>query len=157
VLLHLGQMLVRQAEAIDARHRLRVTGRRRVLEFRDHAFAAAGIAGEAIHGDGELRRQKTGAYQRAHQRQKAGGPAARIAHPLGRCDAVIAIGFQFGEAVGPTRRHAMGAGGVDHPHIGIVDQRHGLLRRLVRQAQDHHIGVVERGFARRRILAIRLG
>ena len=148
---------MRQVQAIDARHRLAIIGRGLVFEFRNHAFAAAGIAGDAVYGDGEIRWHQTGAHQWPYDGQKAGRPAAGIAHPLGGRDAVIAVHFQFRETIGPARRDTMSTGGVDHPHSGIVDQGDGLLRRLIGQTQDHQVGIVQRGFACRRILAVGIG
>ena len=148
--LHFRDVLVGQAQAINARHRLGIVGAVAVLEFRDHALAAAGIAGDAIGGEREIRRDETGAHQRPHDGQKAGGPAAGIAHPLRRGDALIAVRLQFGEAEVPALRHPVGGGGVDHPGGGIVDQGDGFARRLVRQAQDHQIGRVQRRLARGR-------
>ncbi len=34
--------------------------------------------------------------------------------------------------------------GVDHPRIGVVDQRDGFARGVVRQAEDRHVGRVQR-------------
>ena len=46
--------------------------------------------------------------------------------------------------------------GIDHAHIGVVDQGNGFARRIVRQAQNHQIRGVQRGLAGRRILALRV-
>ena len=48
------------------------------------------------------------------------------------------------KAISPAFGDAMRGGGIDHPHLGIFDQRHRLARRVIGQAQDHHIGFVER-------------
>ena len=51
----------------------------------------------------------------------------------------------------------MCGGGVDHPHLaGRIDQRDGLARRIVGQAQEREVGFVERLAARRGILAPRV-
>ncbi len=47
----------------------------------------------------------------------------------------------------------MGGGGVDDAGAIVVDQRHALTRRIVGQAQDHEIGIVQRRAPRRGILA----
>ena len=45
---------------------------------------------------------------------------------------------------------------IDHPHLGVGDQRDGLAGGVVRQAQDHDVGAVERVGPSRGILAARI-
>jgi hypothetical protein len=146
-------MLVRQAQAIEAERDLGVGRRRGVLELGDHRLAAAGIAGDAVDGEGPVRRRQPGLDERPHQGDEAGRPAARIGDPARDPDHLALAAGHFREAIGPVRRGAVGGGGVDDAHAGAFDQGHGLARRLVRQAEDHRVGGVEQLAARLDVLA----
>ena len=138
-------MLVGKTQRIAALHGFDKDRRILFLEFLDHAFAAAGIAGDAMHRQGKIGGHQPGPHQRPRQRQKTRGPAAGIGDPLAGGDAVVEMPApNSAKAIGPAFRDAMRGGGVDHPHVGIFDQRHRLARRVVGQAQDHQIGFVER-------------
>ncbi len=52
-------------------------------------------------------------------------------------------GLVFRHAVGPALGRPVGAAGIDHPYVGVGDQRHRLARGVIRQAQDHQIGGVQ--------------
>ena len=126
--------------------RLGVVGRVLVLELRDHApCRRRNSRTRALTRHRENRPAQAGAHQRPHQGQEAGGIAAGIGHAAWpRRSWRRWPRSSSGEAIGPAIGDAVGGGGVDHPGGGIVDQGHGLARRFVRQAQDHHVGGVQR-------------
>ncbi len=65
-------------------------------------------------------------------------------------------GAVFRKAVGPAFLGPMRGGGVDHLDRRVVDQRHGFQGRRVGQAEDRHIGGVQRLAAAGGILALGL-
>ena len=151
---HFRDMLVRQTQRVPAMHGFNKDRRIFFLEFLDHAFAAAGITGDAMHRQRKIGRHQPRRHQWPRQRQKAGGPAAGIGHALGRRDGFVTVRRKLREAIGPAISHAVGGGSVNHPHTRIINQGHGFTRRVVRQAQDHQIGIVERLLARAGIFAV---
>ena len=52
---------------------------------------------------------------------------------------------------------AVRGGGVDDPHVGVVDQGDRFHRSGVRQAQEHQVSGVEQLFPFRRILPLGMG
>ena len=82
--------------------------------------------------------------KRPQQRNRAGRIAARIGDALGCADRVGLFGVEFGEAVNPTLGDAMRGRGIDDFRRVVAEaigQRHGFLRRIVRQAQHDGIDV----------------
>ena len=152
VTLHLGRVLVRQRQAIDAIAGVGAAA----LELGDHRLAAARIARRRVEAERPVDGNQPGAYQRRDQRQESGGVAARVRHPPRLGDPPRLVGRQFGEAIGPAVGDAVSGGGVDDPGPVVVDQRHRLAGGVVGQAQDDDVGVVERLSPRRRLLALRL-
>src|SRR5258706_9980367 len=149
MLLHLGDMLVSQAERIDT------CGRRPVgaLELGDHRFAATRIARDRVDRDRPVDRDQPRAQQRADERQEAGRIAAGIADAHGLGDGRSLARFQLGKAIGPPLCDAVRSGGVDHAGVRIVDQPDSLACRIVGKAEDDEVGVVERFRTRAGILA----
>lgn len=152
-LLHLGQMLVLQAEAVDVGG---VQGRSPVrrLVFRNHLPAAAGVAGERVAGHRIVGGQDPHGHQGGGGRQKAGGVTAGVGHPFGVPDPLPLAGQQLGEAVDPAGGGAVGGGGVHHPGVLVFDERHRLHGGGVGQAQEHQIGRVQETFALGGVLAL---
>ncbi len=48
----------------------------------------------------------------------------------------------------------MGGRGIDHAHLGVLDQRHRLARGLVRQTENDDVGAVQGGGPGARVLAL---
>ena len=152
--LHISaHMLVLQTQAVGAHSLMRIMGGVLVLELGDHALAAAGIARHRIDRQRKAGRDKALAHQWRDQGQKAGRIAAGIGHPGGMGHGVPLSRAQFCKPISPAGRGPVGGRGVDHPHLGAFDQGYRLARRVVRQAQDHHIRIVQRGLTRRGVLA----
>ena len=106
--LQLRQVLVLEAEPV------KLEGRRGAgLIGLDHALAAAGIARDGVDGDRMVRRDQPGIDERAQQRDAAGRVAARIRDAVGIGDLLGMAGLEFGEAIDPARRDAMGGRGID--------------------------------------------
>ena len=76
--------------------------------------------------------------------EEAGGVAAGVGDTGGGGQRIAAAGGDFGETVGPARIGAVRGRGIDDARGGILDQRDGLARGIVGQAQDHRVGGVER-------------
>ena len=130
-------MLVLETKAVEFEGR-----RAAILEARNHGLATTGITAHRIDGDRIVPRHQTGIDQRPQQRDRTGWIAARIGDFPFRPYLVGLIGLQFRKTVGPVGRDAKGGRCVQH--LGrrgshAVDQGDGLLRGVIRQAQDHKI------------------
>ena len=148
-------MLVLEAEAVEFEGR-----RGAVFEARDHRLAAARIAAHRIDGDGIVRRHQTGIDQRPQQRDRAGRIAAGIRDFPRGPDLVGLVRREFRKAVGPVGRDAKRRRGVQH--LGrrgahAVDQRDGLLRGIIRQAEDDEVHFLHQRALGAGILALVLG
>ena len=154
--LHLRHMLVREAERIGAECFERVVRRRLVLELGDHLLAAARIARHRVHGEWPVLRHDARRDERPRQRDRARRIAARIGDARGARDRLPLPRRHFRKTVDPAIRHPVRRRGINDARRRIADQRLALLRRLVRQAQDHDVGLVQRFFPRARILALLL-
>ena len=155
VKLRLRQMLVLEAEAIEFEGR-----RGAVLETCDHRLAAARIAADRVDGDGIVRRQQAGIDQRPQQRDRAGRIAAGIGDFPRGPDLVGLIRREFRKAVGPVAGDAKRRRGVQHlgrRSAHAVDQRDGLLRGIIRQAEDDEIDLLHQRALGAGILALVLG
>jgi len=150
--LHFRHMLVVEVQSIGAKAQIRFR-----CKALDQGLAAARIAGHRVHHKGPVGRQQPAGDQRRHQRQKAGRIAAGIGNEARRRDSIALSFAKFRKAIGPALRDPMRSRGVDDPRAIIVDQRHRLDRRLVGQAEDYKITVVDRFAPRRRLLALRFG
>ena len=110
--LHLGQVLVVQGQAVGPGGAVE-GGAAAVLVFGDHFFAAAGIAGQAVAGEGVVRRDQPQLHQGPGQGDEARSMAPGHRHPAGGADG-FPLAVQLREAVHPPRRGAEGGGGVQH-------------------------------------------
>ena len=148
-------MLVLEAEAIEFEGR-----RGAVFETFDHGLAAARIAAHRIDGDGIVRRHQPGIHQRPQQRHRAGRIAARVRDFPRRPYLVGLIRREFRKAVGPVAGDAKRRRCVQHLGCGrshAVDQRNGLSRGVIRQAEDDEVHLLHQRPLGLRILALVLG
>src|ERR1700676_681665 len=130
-------MLVLEGEAIEFERR-----RRTVFEACDHRLPAARIAADSVDGEGIVRRQNSGVRKGAGERDRACWIAARIGDFPRRPYLVGLIRRELRKTVGPVARDAKGRRCVQH--LGCrgahaVDQRNGLSRGFIRQAEDDEI------------------
>ncbi|PAV69802.1 hypothetical protein WR25_08766 [Diploscapter pachys] len=152
VRLHLGQMLVREGEGVDAEGGVGAA----FFELGDHCLPAAGIARGGVIGQRPVGGHKAGADKRGDEREERGGVAAGVGDAWGLRDPVRLACVEFGEAIGPARRDPMRRRCVDDPRATVADERGGFLRSLIGQAEDREIGVVQRLGSRSGVLATRL-
>ena len=151
--LHFRQVLVVQGQAVD-------TGGGEghggffCLVLRDHALTAAGVAGEGVAGHGVVGGEDTCLHQGRGGGDESGGVAAGVGQAFGGADGVLLGGGQLGKAIRPGRIGAVRRGGVDDPHVGVVDQGDRLHRSGVRQAQEHQVSGVEQLLPLRRVFAL---
>ena len=138
-LLHFGQMLVCQGGAVDP-----VTfvpdvpvG---VLIFGDQILAAAGVAGEGIGRQGEIRGKNAAADQGVHCGDEAAGVTAGVGDPGGGDDLLPVGRRQLREAVGPGGVGPVGGGGVDDPGLAAFGQGYRFDGGRVGQAQEDDVG-----------------
>ena len=145
-------MLVRKVEAIEAEGVTCALGWES-LELLDQAFAAAGVAGDGVDGDGHGGVHEPRCNQWRHQADEAGGIAAGVGDALRALDQhAVSVGH-FGEAVDPVRINAVRGRGVDDDGVGVGDELHRFLRCIVGQAEDDGVGVIHKFGARGGILA----
>ena len=126
----------------------------------DHRLAAARIAADRVDGDGIVRRHEAGIDQRPQQRHRAGRIAAGIGDFSRRLDLVGLIGREFRKTIGPVGSDPKRRRGVEHlGRLGAhaVDQRDGLFRGIVRQAEDDEIHLLHQRLLGAGILALLLG
>ena len=69
--------------------------------------------------------------------------AAGIGDAVAVRDRLALVRAEFGIAVGPVVAGPVGSGGIDHPHVGVVDQGDRLARAVVRQAQEDDVRGVQ--------------
>ena len=101
-----------------------------------------------------VRRQQPPLYQRCNQGDKARGVAAGVGDPLGCLDGIPLLLAQLREAVNPAWGGPVGGGGVDDPGIGVFHQLYRLHGSLVRQAEEHQVGLVHQLFPLGGVLAL---
>ena len=99
--------------------------------------------------------QQAKLHQRGHQRDKAGGIAARNSHAVGGAQS-IPFAMQLRQAIHPIRRGAVCGRSVQNTHIG-AQQGHNLPGCSIRQAQKAQIALVNHGGAGVYILAVGFG
>ena len=128
----------------------------RGLIGRDHFFAAAAVAGEAVAGQQGVRRQELLRHQGIDQSDEAAGVAAGHGDAAAVTDRLGPLHGKLREAVDPARGRSVRRGGVQHHNSGILYHIGRFHGRRVRQAQKRHIAAVERVAAGLRVLALRL-
>ena len=151
--LHLGKVLVREREAVDAgciEHGRAV----RILIGCNHLLASAGIAREREARERVVRRHDARLHERGRNGDEARGVAAGVGDALRRCDRLTLTRAQLGEAVGPARCGAVGGGGVDDAHVGVLDKQYRLACTVVGQAEEHHVGGVDEAAALLGVVAL---
>ena len=99
--------------------------------------------------------QQAKLHQRGHQRDKAGGIAARNSHAVGGAQS-IPFAMQLRQAIHPIRRGAVCGRSVQNTHIG-AQQGHNLPGCSIRQAQKAQIALVNHGGAGIDVLAVGFG
>jgi len=152
-LLHLGQVLVREREAVDSR---RIKGRGAVLGLvaSNHFLAAARVSRKRIAGDGVIGRHDAHAHERGRGGDETRGMAARIGDALACGDGRALPGGELGKAIGPALGGAMGRRGVDDAGLGVLYERDCLDGTLVRQAQKDDVGGIDELVARILVVAL---
>ena len=98
-------------------------------------------------------RHQAGIDQRPQQQDEGAGMAARVGDALAAADGVALAGCQFGQAEDPARRRAVRGAGVDEAGLRVGDQRRGLARGGVGQAQEGHVGGIQQPRALGGVLA----
>ena len=151
--LHFRQVLVVQGQAVDTGGE-EFIGWFWILVLGNHALAAAGVAGEGVTGHGVVGGDDTSLHQGRSGGDESGGVAAGVGQAFAGTDGVLLGGGQLGKAIRPGRIGAVRRGGVDDPHVGVVDQGDRFHRSGVRQAQEHQVSGVEQLFPFRRILPL---
>ena len=122
----------------------------------DHRLAAARVSGDRVEPKREFPRDDTGIDERPHQQDEARRIAAGIADPPRGSDRIPRrLPLQFRQSVHP-------AVGCPVRRARIEDargrrQRHGVSRRIVRQAQNGQVRRLEIGAAACRFLAFGFG
>ena len=99
--------------------------------------------------------QQAKLHQRGHQRDKAGGIAARNSHAVGGAQS-IPFAMQLRQAIHPIRCGAVCGRSVQNTHIG-AQQGHNLPGCSIRQAQKAQIALVNHGGAGIDVLAVGFG
>ncbi len=137
-MLQLGQMLMLEPQPVKLEGR----GAMRLIGL-DHAAPAAGIAADGVDRDRIIGRDDAGFDQRLDQGDAAGRIAAGIGDAPGAANGGLLPFRHLGEPIDPAGCHAVGGAGIDDLRtLGAhrVDHRHGLARRVVRQAEHHQVG-----------------
>ena len=128
--LHLGQVLVREVEAVDTGS---VEGAIApvCLVAGDHAFATARVAREGEAAEGIVGGQDAHADERRRDRDEAGGMAARVGDAPARGDGAALPQRELGKAVDPPVGGAMCRRGVDDTDVGVLNERDRLACSFV--------------------------
>ncbi len=108
VRLHLGHMLVVQAQRVDAIGVVGVVDRRRVFKLGDHGLPAARIAGDGVDSDRPGLRDQPVLHQGTDQGDETGGIAAGIGHARRGGHRLALRAGHLRKAVGPAGRHPVG-------------------------------------------------
>ena len=159
VLLHLGEVLVRECKRVRGRGHdgLRfarlVREVRFVLVFGDEFLAAAGISRDAVGGEVRALRQDACGDQRIYAQDETGSVAAGVRDALALRDGLALGGRKFGHPVGPVGVHAVRGGGVDDARVRIIAEGGAFDGRRVGQAQERHVGLVDEPLAFVQVLA----
>ena len=127
-----------------------------ILVFRNHFLAAAGVSRQGDAGQRGVPGKHARRGQRGDQSDKSAGVTSGIGDPLGLGD-FFSLSAQFGKAVHPSVRRAVGGGGVDHGGGGILNERNGFPCRIIGQAQKSDVRRVQHLPSGPGILAERLG
>ena len=114
-----------------------------VLVLRDQALAAAGITGEGVSRQGEIRRHDAVGHQRVHRGNKAAGVAAGVSDALGFPDGPSVGAGQFREAVGPGVIGTVGRGGIDDGGMAVFDEGNRFHSGFVGKAQKCDVRQIE--------------
>ena len=133
------QVFVRQIEPVQLERRTAVP-----LVRRDHGRAAAAVAADGVDAERRIGGDQPCIDQRSQQRDRAGGVAARVRHPVCRRDAGRLIARQFRKTICPARRGAVGGAGVEDFGHG-TRKGDGAAGRIVGQAQDYQVGGLHGG------------
>ncbi|MNJ36209.1 hypothetical protein D3C77_309880 [compost metagenome] len=155
MLLDLRHMLVIQVQAIH-QHPLRRLHARCFVTF-DRCTAATGIPRDGIDGQWVISWHQPCGHQGSQQGNRAGGIATRVADPLGLGDSFGLLLVQFRQAIHPACGGAVRGAGIDHPDLRVGDRRHRLACGVVGQAQNRHIGTVDRLGAALWVFALAVG
>ena len=151
-LLHLGQVLVAQAGAVEpgTEQLGRLVGG---LILGDHLSASAGVASEGEAGEGAVPEQNMEGGQGGCRGQEADGVAAGISHPTGLSDDALWVLVQLREAIDPAGGGTVGGGGINDPGVSVLNELQRLHCGGIGQAEKHQVGRVEVFFPLRRVLA----
>ena len=125
------------------------------LVFSNHLFAAAGVAGQTRHTQMGGLGEDPQLHQRGHRRDKPGGVAARHSHAGGGFQR-LAGAVELGQAVEPAGGCAVRCAGIENAHI-LAQQRHDLAGRIVRQAEEREVALIDDRCPGVDILAVCLG
>ena len=141
-LLHLGQMLMGEAQAVAlGRIQLAVSRTVGALVLGDHLLAAAGVSRNAGAAERIVRRGQPQLHQRPRDADKAAGIAAGDRHTIRIFDFLF-LALQLREAVVPGRVGAEGRGGIQHLDVR-AEQRHDLFGGRIGQAEEGKVGRID--------------
>ncbi len=114
----------------------------------NHLPPAPGIAGYRIDGQRQVCRNETGIDQWTHGQQKPGWVTARVRNPrcIGNRGALVR---QFWQSVDPIPGGTMCRAGIDDTSLlGLFYERYRFACRLVGQAQNDGVRLIELGRTR---------
>ena len=152
---NLRQMLVLQGQAVAVDHAVGLVVCAVILERRDQRLAASGIARDRVDRHRIVGRDQPARDQRMEHCNRRYRIAARIADPFRGPHHITMAGFVFVEPISPAFDGPVGGRRIDHRRVAL-DHGDGFPRRIIRQAKDRYIGLVERVPTRCGILASHL-
>ena len=110
------------------------------------------MAGEACVAGND-----SGVDKGADEEHEPGRIAARIADPRRVANPLALMRVELGQPINPAVRDTVCGARIQHPHLVARDQADRLARRIVGQAEDHDVGLIEVPATHLRILARGLG
>ena len=143
---HLGEVLVRLAKRVLPTPRKQIPfpiPRSQFPILRNHFLAATGIAGEGERRELFVLCDYPSADKRLDESYETRGMAAGVRYALRLRDCSAAAG-EFGEAVLPAVRRAVGGRGVDDDGVRVLDERDRLYRRRIGEAEKGDIAGIQR-------------
>ena len=87
------------------------------------------------------------------EQYEPGRVTAGVAHPRRAADPLALARIEFRQSVDPAFGHPVSSARVQHPHMVARNEPQCLARRVVGQAQDDHVGLVEVPAPHLRVLA----
>src|SRR5260221_989535 len=144
IAVHLGLMLVRELEGVGAIRTGEPMLATAPLHHVDELASAAAIALYTLNGDPEVGRQQPGVDQWPDQADCRSRVASRNSDEARGANRRRLVGGELRKAIDPARAHAMRRAAVEHAGARVGDHGDRLARRLVGQAEDRDIDLVQK-------------